>query len=84
MNVFGPVDDDGAVEFAFALVPAVRGQGLAVHTVLGALEVLRAAGATVARAEAEIANVPARRALEHAGLIEVSRAPESVVYETRL
>ncbi|WP_350348401.1 GNAT family N-acetyltransferase [Agromyces sp. G08B096] len=84
VNIFGPVGDDGAVEFAFGLVPAVRGQGLAVHAVLEALALIRNAGGVLARAEAEIANVPARRALEAAGLSEVARSGDAIVYECRL
>jgi RimJ/RimL family protein N-acetyltransferase len=84
VNLFGPPDDAGAVEFAFGLVPAVRGQGLALHTVLEAVELARRAGATSARADCELANLPARRALENAGLAEVSRSGDSLTYEIRL
>jgi RimJ/RimL family protein N-acetyltransferase len=84
VNLFGPPGDDGAVEFAFGLVPAVRGRGLALHTVLETLELARSSGATIARAEAEIANLPARRALERAGLVEASRVGDTVVFEIRL
>ena len=84
VNLFGPPDDEGAVEFAFGLVPAVRGQGLALHAVLEAVELARRAGATTARADCELANLPARRALENAGLVEVSRAGDSLTYEIRL
>ena len=84
VNLFGPPGDDGAVEFAFGLVPAVRGQGLALHAVLEAVELARRAGATTARADCELANLPARRALENAGLAEVSRAGDSLTYEIRL
>lgn len=83
VNLFAP-GDDGIVEFAFGLVPAVRGQGLAVHAVTAALEIIRGSGATVARAEAEIANTPARRALVRAGMTEVAREGDAVVYELRL
>ncbi|WP_164863698.1 GNAT family N-acetyltransferase [Agromyces sp. LHK192] len=84
VNLFGPADADGAVEFAFGLVPAVRGQGLSVHAVVAAVDIIRAAGGRIARAEAEIANVPARRALEAAGLAEASRHDDVIVYEQRL
>ena len=84
VNLFGPPDVDGAVEFAFGLVPAVRGQGLAVHTVLEALELARTAGAAVVRAEAEISNLPARRTLERAGLVEAGRDGDAITYEARL
>ncbi|GAA4378698.1 hypothetical protein GCM10023152_25610 [Agromyces bauzanensis] len=84
VNLFGPPDADGAVEFAFGLVPAVRGQGLALHTVLEALSLARSAGAAIARAGAEIANLPARRVLENAGLVEVARTAGTVTYEIRL
>ena len=84
VNLFGPPDDTGAVEFAFGLVPAVRGQGLALHTVLEALDIARAAGASAARAQCEIANLPARRALENAGLAEVARDRDALTYEIRL
>lgn len=85
VNLFGPIDEHGAVEFVFGLVPAVRGQGLALPTVVAALELARSAGARVARAEAEVSNLPARRALERAGMHEVARTDEDgVVYERRL
>lgn len=83
VNLFAP-SDDGAVEFAFGLVPAVRGQGLAVHAVAAALAIIRKAGVVVARAEAEIANTPARHALVKAGMTEVARVGDSIVYERRL
>ena len=83
VNLFAPTDD-GAVEFAFGLVPAVRGQGLAVHAVTAALGVIRSAGVTVARAEADVGNTAARRALERAGMREVHRDGDAVVYESRL
>lgn len=83
INLFGPPDDDGAVEFAFGLVPAVRGQGLALHAVLEALALTRSTGAAIARADCEIANLPARRTLENAGLVEVGRTADSVTYEIR-
>jgi len=83
VNLFAPTDD-GAVEFAFGLVPAVRGQGLAVHAVTAALGVIRSAGVAVARAEADVGNTAARRALERAGMREVRRDGDAVVYESRL
>jgi RimJ/RimL family protein N-acetyltransferase len=83
VNLFGPADD-GAVEFAFGLVPAVRGQGLAVRAVRAALEIIRDAGAPLARAEADTGNAAARRVLVQAGLVEVSRNGDSIVYECRL
>jgi RimJ/RimL family protein N-acetyltransferase len=84
VNLFGPPDADGAIEFAFGLVPAVRGQGLAQHTVLEALALARATGASVARAETEVGNLPARRALEKAGMGEATRVADIVTYEIRL
>lgn len=83
VNLFAP-SEDGAVEFAFGLVPAVRGQGLAVHAVTAALAIIRAAGAKLARAEAEVSNTPARHALVSAGMTETARVGDSVVYERRL
>jgi len=83
VNLFGPPDADGVVEFAFGLVPAVRGQRLALQAVLETLALARDSGATVARAESEIANLPARRTLENAGLIEVGRTVDAVTYEIR-
>lgn len=83
VNLFTP-SEDGAVEFAFGLVPAVRGQGLAVHAVTAALEIIRGSGAALARAEAELSNTPARHALTRAGMIEVARVGDAVVYERRL
>jgi RimJ/RimL family protein N-acetyltransferase len=83
VNLFAPTDD-GAVEFAFGLVPAVRGQGLAVHVVRATLELIRGTGAERARAEADESNTPARRVLAAAGLVEASRNGEAIVYERRL
>ena len=84
VNLFGPPDDRGAVEFGFGLVPAVRGEGLSRDVVAEAVALIRSTGAAIARAECEIANLPARRVLEHAGLAEVARSDDSVVYELRL
>ncbi|GAA1761947.1 hypothetical protein GCM10009747_21510 [Agromyces humatus] len=84
VNLFGPPDADGVVEFVFGLVPAVRGEGLSQHTVAATVELARSAGARVARAEAEISNLPARRVLEGEGFAEASRTPDSIVYELRL
>ncbi|MBT2497713.1 GNAT family N-acetyltransferase [Agromyces sp. ISL-38] len=84
VNLFGPPSADGVVEFDFGLVPAVRGRGLARHIVQATLELARSAGATIARAETEIANLPARRALEHAGMLEAGRSKAAVTYEIRL
>ncbi len=86
INLFGPsdADVDGVVEFAFGLVPAVRGQGLALYAVLETLDLARSAGATFARAETEVSNLPARRTLENAGLVEIRRRADSVTYEIRL
>jgi RimJ/RimL family protein N-acetyltransferase len=84
VNLFGPPGADGVIEFAFGLVPAVRGQRLAMHTVIEVLELARSAGAVAARTQCEIANLPARRALERAGLIEVGRSADTITYQTRL
>lgn len=84
VNLFGPPGTDGIVDFAFGLVPAVRGQGLSRYTVMAAVDLARAAGARTARAEAEVSNLPARRVLESAGFAEASRTPDSIVYEIRL
>lgn len=84
VNLFGPPDDRGAVEFGFGLVPAARGEGLSRHVVVETVELIRSTGAAIARAECEIANLPARRVLEHAGLVEVSRTTDSVTLEIRL
>lgn len=83
VNVFGPPAADGSVEFAFGLVPAVRGQGLAIHAVIAVVELVRTTGARAARAECEIANLPARRVLENAGLVEAGRSDDSIIYEIR-
>ena len=84
VNLFGPPDQRGAVEFGFALVPAARGEGLSSHVVAEALRLIASTGARIARAECEIANRPARRVLEQAGLVEVARATDSVTLEIRL
>jgi len=60
VNLFGPPDADGVVEFA------------------------RSAGAAAVRAEAEIGNLPARRALERAGLVEAERIDDAITYQARL
>ena len=84
VNLFGPPDADGVVEFVFGLVPAVRGEGLSQHTVAAAVALARSAGARVARAEAEVSNLAARRVLERAGFSEASRTPDAIVFELRL
>ena len=84
VNLFGPPDARGAVEFAFGLVPAVRGQGLARDVVGEALALLRSSGVVIAIAESEIANLPARRVLEQAGMVEASRTGDTLRYEIRL
>ena len=84
MNLFGPPDERGAVEFGFGLVPAARGEGLSRHVVAEALALITSTGASIARAECEIANLPARRVLEQAGLVEVARTSDSVTLEIRL
>lgn len=83
VNLFGPLSADGAIEFAFALVPAARGRGLSDQVVRAALELARANGARIARAEAEISNLPARRVLERSGMGECARTDEAVTYEIR-
>ena len=42
------------------------------------------AGASIARAETEVRNLPARRALEKAGIAEATRVADIVTYEIRL
>ena len=84
VNLFGPPGPDGVVEFVFGLVPAVRGEGLSQHTVTATVELARSAGARVARAEAEVSNLPARRVLERAGFGETSRTGDTITYELRL
>ncbi len=83
VNLFGPLSDDGEIEFAFGLVPAARGRGLAEIVVGEALALVRANGGLVATAEAEIANLPARRVLERVGMGERSRTSESITYAIR-
>jgi RimJ/RimL family protein N-acetyltransferase len=83
VNLFGPLSDDGAIEFAFGLVPAARGRGFAELVVSEALALVRANGGRVATAEAEIANLPARRVLERVGMAERSRTADSITYEIR-
>ena len=51
VNLFGPPDERGAVEFGFGLVPAVRGEGLSPHVVA---ETMRVAGPTSAKANASM------------------------------
>ncbi len=84
VNLFGPPDERGAVEFGFGLVPAARGEGLSRHVVAEALTLIASTGAAIARADCEIANLPARRVLEQAGLVEVARTSDSVTLEIRL
>ncbi|MCI2956774.1 GNAT family N-acetyltransferase [Agromyces atrinae] len=81
---FGPPDIDGIVEFAFALVPTVRGNGFATEAVRAALSIAESGGAFFARAEADIDNVPAQRVLLRAGLIEIARTGDTVLFETEL
>jgi RimJ/RimL family protein N-acetyltransferase len=84
ISFFGPPDDEGVVEFGFALVPAVRGNGYATEAVRQALHVAADGGARIARAEAPLDNAAAQRVLERAGMIECVRGPEAVMYEARL
>lgn len=84
VNLFGPPGDDGAVEFAFGLVPAVRGQGLAPHAVAAVIELCRSAGVAILRAEAEVGNLPARHTLQSAGFAQASRTPDAITYELHL
>jgi RimJ/RimL family protein N-acetyltransferase len=84
VNLFGPPDERGAVEFGFGLVPAARGEGLSRHVVAETVQLLRTAGAAIGRAECEIANLPARRVLEQAGLVEVARTADALTLEIRL
>lgn len=84
VNLFGPIGDDGAVEFAFGLVPAVQGQGLAAHVIDATVELARASGATIARAVADLENLPARHALLRAGLSETSRTDDVITFEIHL
>ncbi|GLI27310.1 hypothetical protein ARHIZOSPH14_15520 [Agromyces rhizosphaerae] len=81
---YGPPDATGTVEFAFALVPAVRGQGLATEAVKLALGVAAANGAARARADAEATNVPATRAMRAAGMHEIARDANMRRYERHL
>ena len=83
VNLFGPLSDAGEIEFAFALVPAARGRGLAESVVAEALALVRANGALIATAECEISNLPARRVLERAGMGERSRTADGIIYEIR-
>lgn len=83
VNLFGPLSDDGIIEFAFALVPAARGRGLAAQVVREALALARANGARTVRADAEISNLPARRVLEQAGMAEQARTDDSITYAIR-
>jgi RimJ/RimL family protein N-acetyltransferase len=62
----------------------VRGQGLSTHTVAAVVELARAAGVVILRAEAEVPNLPARRALEGAGFAQSSRTKEAIVYDLHL
>jgi len=84
VNLFGPPDADGAIDFVFGLVPAVRGQGLAQQTVEAAVELARSIGARVLRAGAEISNLPARRTLERVGFTEAGREADEITYQLRL
>ncbi|WP_353808068.1 GNAT family N-acetyltransferase [Agromyces sp. SYSU T00194] len=84
VTFYGPPDATGTVEFAFALVPAVRGQGLAREVVRLALGVAAANGAARARADAEASNVAAVRAMRAAGMHEIARDATMRRYERHL
>ncbi|UOE43340.1 GNAT family N-acetyltransferase [Agromyces larvae] len=83
VNLFA-TDDPRVVEFVFGLVPAARGEGLGTHTVHAALALIRSVGAEIARAECEVANLSARRALTAAGMLEAARTDDAVIYELRV
>lgn len=84
IGFFGAPNAEGVVEFGFGLVPRVRGHGFATEAVLGALAIAAQNGAAIARADTTPDNTAAQHVLRKAGMREVSRDAESVVFESVL
>ena len=80
----GEVDPHDGWEGGYAFTDEPELLSAYVHTVLEALALARATGASSARAETEVGNLPARRALEKAGMAEATRVADIVTYEIRL
>lgn len=84
VTFYGPPDEAGVVEFGFGLVPEARGQGLAREAISTALAIASENGAHTARADTTPDNLPSQRVLTSAGLHEVSRTEETIVYQMEL
>ncbi|SDR81449.1 Protein N-acetyltransferase, RimJ/RimL family [Microterricola viridarii] len=84
IGFFGAPDADGLVEFGFGLVPGVRGHGFATEAVRGALTIAAQNGARAARADTTPDNEPAQHVLRKAGMSEISRDAETVLFEITL
>ena len=84
IGFFGAPSAAGVVEFGFGLVPGVRGQGFATEAVLGALSIAAQNGALLARADTTPDNISAQKVLLKAGMREVSRDDETVLFEIAL
>lgn len=84
IGFFGAPSAAGVVEFGFGLVPGVRGMGFATEAVLGALGIAAQNGATLARADTAPDNISAQRVLLKAGMSEVSRDDDTVLFEIAL
>ncbi|MFC6356239.1 GNAT family N-acetyltransferase [Luethyella okanaganae] len=84
IGFFGAPDSDGVVEFGYGLVPAARGKGFATEAVCAALVLASENGALLARAETTSDNPASLRVLEKAGMCEVGRRDDTVVFEVSL
>lgn len=84
IGFFGPPDADRRVELGYGLVPAARGAGLASDAVRAALTLAAQAGAVVAVADAEAANVASRRVLAATGFAQTGQDGSLVHHERRL
>ncbi|AMB59831.1 hypothetical protein AWU67_14265 [Microterricola viridarii] len=84
IGFFGAPDAAGLVEFGFGLVPGVRGHGFATEAVRGALAIAAENGARLARADTTPDNEGAQHVLRKAGMHEVSRDAETVLFEITL
>ena len=76
----GPPDSHGTVEIVVELEPLVRKQGYGAEAIAAIVDVARANGARRIITGTPVRNVAGQHALEHGGLVEVSRDDGIVNY----
>ena len=84
LGFFGPPDQQGCIEFGYGLVEAARSKGYATEAVIAALQIARANGARVAKADTAPSNAPSQRVLEKAGLRLMEKRDSAYSYKRRL